>query len=155
MLESRDIQSKKTNTLASILSRNCLLSPIRGSRKAVWGTPTLQCQHTTRRLQGRGEVHHTCPVRCIGIGLYEGNDLVDLQAVPVVPFVLLVEVHSSILVGVVVSDDVHCSGLRCVVYRTAVAKRDRKVVYWPSDWFPQAGEMESAPGQSCFGNSDR
>ena len=144
MIENRYIQSsqsKKTNTLASILSRNSLLSPIRGSRKAVWGTPALQCQETNS-LEDINKVHRTCSVLCFGICLYEGDRLIDLQAVPVVPFVLLVEVYSSILVGEIMSNDIHCSSLRCIVHRTAVAKRERKVVYRPFYWLPYAVSIE-------------
>jgi hypothetical protein len=93
-------------------------------------------------LDDRGKVHHTCLVLCLGICLYEGDYLVHLQSVPVVPFVLLVKVYPSVLVNVITSNDIHCSGLRCVVYCTAVAKRERKVVYWPSYWLPEAGEMK-------------
>jgi hypothetical protein len=120
-----------------MLSRNCLPSPIRGSRKAVWGTPVSQCQRDkSPRRWGGGKVHHTCSALCFGIRLYEGDDLVGLQAVPVVPFVLLVEVDSSIFVDVISMNDIHRSGLRCKVYGAAIAKRKRKVMYWASNWLP-------------------
>ena len=118
------------------------MSPFRVSRNAVWGTPVFQCQETDP-LEDKGKVHHTCSVLCFGICLYEDDCLVDLQAMPVVPFVLLIEIYSSIFVDKMTSNDIHCSGLRCVVDCTAVAKREREVVYWPSHWLPYAGEMES------------
>lgn len=96
----------------------------------------------TTPLDDRCKVHHTCSVLCLGICLYEGDYLVDLQAVPVIPFVALVEVYPCILVNVITGHDVHCSGLRCVVDCTAVAKCEWKVVHWPSYWFPEADEMK-------------
>jgi hypothetical protein len=80
----------------------------------------------------QGKIYHTCPVLLLGICLYEGDYLVGLQAMPIVPFVTIVKVYTSIFVKVVTSNNVHYSSLRFVVHGTAVANRQRKVVYWSS-----------------------
>lgn len=82
----------------------------------------------------------------MGICLYEGDYLVGLQAMPIVPFVTTVKVYASIFVKVVTSNNVHCSGLGFIVHGTAVANCQRKVVYWSSYWLPEADEME---GKLC------
>lgn len=79
---------------------------------------------------------HTCTILSPRIRLYKGDYLISLQPMPVIPFVVLVVVYSSILIDVVPGHDIHSSGLRCVVYCTAIADRDWEIVYWAADWFP-------------------
>lgn len=89
-------------------------------------------------LGSESNLIHTCLVWSIGVCLHESNHLISFQAVPVVPLVLLIKVHASVLVDVVVSDDVRCGRLRWVIYGAPVAKRERVIVEWPFDGFPEA-----------------
>jgi hypothetical protein len=62
---------------------------------------------------------------------------------PVVPFVLLVKVDSSILIDGIECDYIHRGCLRCVVHGTTIAKRQREVIHWSFDGFPEADSIRS------------